>query len=948
MTDSFFHMKNKAAEIGRSDPSGESIIELVSCLEDSDVAREFWHGLESSAWIVPLKERELFSTQDDSGADPWPPSVYLNRIAGHEPQIVADIFCQIDTVNPYLICDMLEASLKMPADVVKPLAEHIAGLLDKGANLSLRADKFLQELVNQLSEHSSNNQLVFDLVRARLSPQVETDPQNRRQAGYSTIKAVEGFMPVVIKIAPQKTIDLLCKLLTKAVQEKGGSSEGSPTEDFSYMWRPAIEDHPQNSNYDLAGKLVDPLRNAAEQVVRTSKMSIKEVLETLRSHKYLIFHRLSVHVINVFAEQDRQLARNTMKDTGKYDTLGFRYEYAMLLGKRFNLLLKDEKTKFFGWIDRGPTAEDHQDRVREWKYVRLLWIRDHLKGRPEEEFFNEMRADYGDPEFADMNVRSGVRFGAESPVKVEELLGLSLEEVLGKLLAWRLTDQSQFLDPLEGMQTVFGTYVRQRVESCAIDAKLMRDRPSMFVRPFISAMKDAVNEGKTIALEPTLDLCLWVVRQPADVDTRPFPPKQDGLVDRNWRWCRQQAGDFVEKCCEKAVEYSNARRKAFWLIVEPLTHDGDEPNIDHPQEDDIRSRAYISHSLNSPRGSAMHAMFAFARWVANEVKQGPKGSETIPDGFESIREVRVALDKGLKAGEYESLAIRAAFGWHFGLLYWIDKEWLKSRIDQLCDLEGDLKDPATAQSWAFWNAFLVCTVPYKVYFELLQKQFMSAVLQYRTLDIDDVSHNTPAGRLGEHLVVLYGRGQLALEDNDGLLRSFLSKSCQPVRSYAISFVGRSLFREEGDSDEPLPEEVLDRFKELWDWYWPEVEVGRDDEEPSKDLFGYWYMCKRFDPEWAMQKLADYMQRVPSPDHYFGFFERLAEDANHNPQLSLSILEKLINAGNDDLRDRTHEQEIHIILGACMQADEATKSKAVELINNLGRKGLSGLGELLDE
>lgn len=960
MNASFFDKLQAARNIAAAEPSNKAIGELRCMLEDKDVFREFWRMLDRPNWIVPLRQAGYFASPTLEKREAWTPSGYLKRMAAHEPKLVGEILSEIETDNPNVLGDMIEAASAITPQVASSLAERISLLLDRGVELYMFHDKAFCQLVERLAREPSTQDGAFAVARALLFPKVKPQDRSQRHVDHHRLKAMDAFVPAMVRLKAKDTLQLLCEELLDAIKTKGEAAGPNPMFDSSYMWRPAIEEHGQNRTYDSAGRLVTPLRNAAEIAVREKHVALWEVLRIVRSFKYLIFHRLGVHLINAFAEANPDLARKTMMDKELFDDYRFKHEYAMLVGNRFDLLKPTEKNEFFAWIGEGPdmsgfdesvrsslgreaTVEDRENRKKHWQYARLWWIREHLAGQWKQ-LFDEMYASSGEPELADLNFSFSSSWGAESPIKARDLEGLALEAVLQKVLSWRPAKHERGEMLAEGLQDTFAAYVKQNVEACSRDARLMMSKPAMFVRPFISAMSDAVNQGKQIPLEPVFELCRWVTQQPREQDTPQFPTDEHELVDRDWQWCRERIGDFVEKCCEKDIPGWPEGRGPLWDILEPLTHDPDRNYMVDQEEEDVRTKSFVDHSINNPRGKAMHALFKYARWVGNHVKEKQDGREVIPGGFDAMPEVRNAIEKGLSEGEHDSFAVRAAYGCHLGLLYWVDKEWLASRVDQLFDLATIETDATRAYGWAAWNAFLVYIPPHIEYFNLLEKQFKYAVDQYQNLAVEEVTYGSPAGRLGEHLVILYGRGQLGLDDHDSLLRRFLSRSCQAIRSYAIAFVGQSLIHEEDESKEALPKEVLDRFVKLWEWYWPEV--GSRDEEPSRDLFSCWYICRCFDRRWALEKLSEYVQRVPLPQPDFQLPERLAEDAELDPERVLSIMAKMIEADKQGWRLGGRKAEIEQILSVALKADKAIRAHAVDLINRWGRRGWISLGELL--
>ena len=81
------------------------------------------------------------------------------------------------------------------------------------------------------------------------------------------------------------------------------------------------------------------------------------------------------------------------------------------------------------------------------------------------------------------------------------------------------------------------------------------------------------------------------------------------------------------------------------------------------------------------------------------------------------------------APENRSFVGLAVIGSRIGLLYWIDKQWLEKNADRLFGLEKIEREPAAAQGWAAWNAFLVWVRPHIELYQIFKSQFAYAVEQ---------------------------------------------------------------------------------------------------------------------------------------------------------------------------------------------------------------------------
>ncbi len=293
------------------------------------------------------------------------------------------------------------------------------------------------------------------------------------------------------------------------------------------------------------------------------------------------------------------------------------------------------------------------------------------------------------------------------------------------------------------------------------------------------------------------------------------------------------------------------------------------------------------------------------------------------------------------ASENRSFQTLSVIGANVGLLYWIDKTWLETNAARIFGLEDYEHEPSTAYGWAAWNAFLIWVRPHSEYFSLFRTQFAYAIQQASNLVAVPGGREGPMYRLGEHLVILYGRGELKLDEDFKLLQRFLTRAALDVRRHTISFIGYSL-----KGEESLPPEIISRFIELWEWYWRES--GRRDakEMPNKSLFGPWFISGQFPKQWSIDQLAQVTEvaLLPEPDN--GIVERLAEIASTNIAQALSILDIMARNDVGGWHTSMWLDSVEKILRLALDADSDTEKRATDLTNFLGKRGFTALGKLL--
>ncbi len=919
----------------------------------------FFAKLENPCWIEPLRARHVFDHPPkpepvDGGGlryPRWPPSKYLARMASHAPSEVAAIFAGLKTENVSVIGDLLTAALAMPADIAATLVPAVCRAARTGPLWLLEFTNAVTLCVRLADGRQVSS--AMNLADALFEPKLhegESRPRARDEYWYE--KGLAKLLPILIALQPQEFLVKLCNWLNASVSAEPHVDQNTGL-DHSCVWRPAIEEHAQNTGHGLPSLLIGFVRDGFEQAIRNALIALDEAFDILHGFHYLIFKRIRLYLINEFAERIPELVQRTIMDRGLFDDHQCKHEYAMLVGRRFNLLTPGDRETWFRWIDAGPDTshldspsdEQRRNYVRYWQFEKLHGVREHLEGE-RSAFYNEMLAKHGKPKLADLVVYHESGWGYVSPMTVEELAKLNFPEVLDRVCSWKPTERG-FREPeIEGLASTFERYVATDPRLFSTQARLLIGRRAIFVRTFIDQMTNAVKAGRDIDITSVLKLCDWVLTRPVSERTTP-DEAQGALADKDWQWTRDQIADFVRGLCNAKVgegpKFSiEGFRERFWSLVGPLCRDRTESYILRDvSQDDPRVRDYLDLAINSPRGKALEAALAYARWVANHIKETGGEHEVVPGGFDAMSEVREMLEWQIEP-DNRSVEALAIIGSNVNLIYWIDKDWLAANATRLFHLEEFAQSPGMAHGWAAWNAFLVWVPPHVAFYRLFKEQYAYAVAQCAHVDFTErTPEQQPFFHLGNHLMLLYGRGQLGLDEDQGLLRRFLNDSNPDIRRHAIGFVGRSL-----DSQEEVPEEVVRRFMALWDLYW--AGSGRKDaqERPEEWLFGAWFSSRKFPEQWALERLEDFVRVAPTPQPDHGIAEQLAKTCEADIVTAVRILDRMVQGDREGWRIYGWRDAAKQILEKAMHAGDEARKEAERIINYLGRRGYTDFGVLL--
>ena len=896
-----------------SKPTNQEVDKAIPLLSSPQHEIYFFSRLENPNWIGPLAKRGVFKhppkAEHVNGGvrfPGWPPGQYLARMAAKAPAEVAAVFKTIETDNPSVVGDMIDAALAMPADKAACLIPSISEAARKGRLWIYFKDA--TDLSLRLAE-AGRSHAALTLAEAMFAPTFENTQQEPSERDIFWYKeGLKKVVPVLAGSIAHEFLPSLCDWLNASVKAK---NIVDPRSDYPYLWRPAIEEHEQNPDYDFAGVMVGFVRAGFEHAIRSGNLSLDVALEIVQRYAHVIFKRIRLHLIGEFAQQNARVACDTILNRELFDDYQYKHEYAMLAGRRLGLLSPEQRNEWFAWIDAGPdmsdfeqsmkslgravpTEDDRRNWINHWQLEKLHWVRDWLTGA-QQDYYKRMLAEFGEPELADMHVHVSSGFtGDDTPITVEELTAMTFEQVVHAVSSWR-PERSRFTGPsIEGLGLAFQEYVAKNPEEFSAHARILVDQPANFIRHFIRQMAEAIKAGRPINVSAVLDLCDWVVERPIDERTT-ARQEYERLVDQNWQWTRDEISRFIQQVCAARTEdvprYSlDSFRQRMRHLIASLCQDTAQSYILHDTgRDDPRLHDYLGFAINSPRGKAVEAALEYARWVANHIKKSEGKQETIPGGFTGMPEVREMLEWQIAPENRTSEAL-AVIGSRIGLVFWIDKEWLAQNGARLFRLEDIERGPGLAHGWAAWNAFLVWVRPHIEFYRIFKLQFASAVQHAAKVQLAQRNEHQPMYHLGEHLIMLYGRGQLSLDDDDCLFRRFIANANPEVRRHAIGFVGQTLA-----GVEQIPAKIIDRFQTLWDLYWGGPGRKDAEESPNAALFGTWFSSGKFPPRWALERLEQFVavNPRPQPSHMIG--ERLAEIAEWDPlestcrHASLSIL-----------------------------------------------------------
>jgi len=948
--------------LAKSRPSHEDLKQLRTNVPDNIVTWSyFFEKLSSADWLMPLRDAGFFDhppeVQLDGertaiGALAWPQSRYLARVASTSPFYVLGIMHRVsETGNQFVHSDLIDAALAMPSDLAAEFAKKEAGWLDTHESIDLLLPQKPGELVEYLAREK---QIDAALTLAKSLLQLLPPRNEERHVAISEPRArfdtwnygqiLKTQIPTLAAMAGEKAVVMLCDLLESAVQLY---RKGLGPEDYSHFWREAVEASDEDQLSDPKELLVSAIRDAVVSIGRIDQSRPPSIIQELEKHKWFIFQRLSLHVLNTFPKGNEALIAERLTNRAIFTEPALWHEYSLLAQNQFGNLSLENQNKILNWINEGPDAsdlaaiekeqtekipakEETQHYVKHWQLLHLAPIRASLPD-PWKSRYKELANEFGEPEHPEFLTRHVAVFGPASPKKAIELEKLSVGDVVRYLREWRPSGSLLAPSP-EGLSRELTIVVSSDPTRFASAANLFRELHPTYVRGMLSGLTEAAEKGHSFEWATVLDLCQWIVRQPrAEVGEE----RIDLEFDVGWAQARKSIARLLSKGFQsKAGEIPYDLRKIAWNVIEPLTKDPDPTTESERNSYDPQSLDPINVGINTIRGEAIRAVLCYSLWVRRHLD---KGSKEV--GFESMSETQEVLDAHLDPNIENTLAIRAIYGQHLPWLFFLDKRWALSRLSKILPSDESLRDSHDAA----WGAYIVYCPPYGDIFEALREEYASAVeglgdgmSKWRYLGAD------PKERLAEHLMVLYWHGILDLEER--IMRRFFEIAPDELRAHALSFVGRELLNEKGQ----IPITTVQRLRLLWESRNHAVQSSPSSNVAELSAFGWWFASAKFEDAWALAQLSTILSIAKSIEAEHQVLKRLSILASEFPEQAIDCLSLMATYERAPWTFVVWREEIRAIMVSAIKSNSknAAKKTAV-LINRLSAIGRLEFRDLLN-
>jgi hypothetical protein len=972
----FYTTVDKLDEILQEDNSPQ-IEKVIGFLIHPQHFSHFFKSLQNPEWIKPLKDKGFFNNPPQIIEDVsqgtvrfpmWSQSRYLARMAKHKPKEVLEIALQIESNNPHVHEDFVDAALQMPSDEAVKLVPTIKTWIESLYSSSLLPEKVATFIVHLAKGGQIKKAL--ELARTLLFIMPDSSLNNgNNNVSLSSPKArirfhnthyrriLQTSVPELVDIVGEKALIMLIFLLNDAIKfsicdpETEEDQNNLPIlEDYSRIWRYAIEDHYRNHHpYDVREILIEAVRDSAKQILQQDRTKIRNIVHKLEECRWRIFHRIALYLISEYKDTDSDLLTEKLMERKRFMDTSFYedYEYAHLLKDNFPQLPVEKQEQILSWIENHELdyswLEDQEKKaewVRYWQWSKLTIIKDSLPVYWCERYENLVK-EFGNIELSNI-VSGGVSevrvLGVESPKTDLELESMSIEELVTFLRKWEPNSTDRFEEPSRsGLGSALARLSEKNPERYAQGAAQFQGLHARYISNLLRGLRQALNNQSRQQQEirefdwiSVLSLCNWLAEKSEELKNSQTIYKEPSS---NWlEPCRTVLDLLGVGLNLDTIAIQFNFRNQVWNILRLLTQHPD-PTPEREMGYHSSNNSYSELAINTVRGEAMHTVVRYALWIRRHFEQMPESAYKLARGFDEMPEVREVLDDHLNLKQDPSLAIRSVYGRWFPWLALLDPLWAEQNVEIIFPQDKSF----SKLRLAVWESYITFCPAYDDVFNLLHKEYRYAVEQIdrTSTELQNLTHADES--LAKHLMTLYWRGKIKLDEPEGLLAKFFELSSDGLRGYAIEFIGRSLKNKE-DEIEP---QTLNSLQLLWE---KRLETAHNSTErisytTELAAFGWWFSSGKFNDAWAITQIKQILELIGTVEPDFLVLERLAIIVDTMPESSVECLELIIKNDKSGWRIYSWQNETRAILSKAIHSNSDKAIKVAKcIIQDLGKRG----------
>jgi len=944
----FFHKLDAIDSIIREGSSPENALRLVALMDDAAASLYAFQHLDAS-WLAPLESSGYFRDYDTDGVATtskpmWAATAYLKQIAS-AAGTNSDLAQGIQRVVAFMPApqdiratrDIIDIAVVLPRENRRGLVPVIQRSINKFHDIEFAQVTKLLFILAEEGESAATVRLfssVFAVAPAKAHE--STGPHDTfLPAEPVALMDSWNYGQELNKCHPNLTRALglpILRCLVGILADHLRFSSREPTfqgpDDYSYIWRPAIEGHEQNIREDVRDYIVSAIRDCAVAIAEKQPSAFTEIINLLDEQQWFIFTRILLYLIAVSPSSPIVLIGYFAAQPSLFSEIAVRHEYSMLLRLRFKVLPLEQQQVVLKMIESGPdliayrnaakfatgqaaSNEDTAKFSRRWRFDWLSFI-EHDLPQDAKAQYEDLRNEFGSPENPEFPYymrsglgRTGQVLNSSADIAADE--DLTMDQVFDQAVALSVVPNEGDPDRKHVLLQKLRDFALEDPLWVGEHSGVLRRLPPSWIASVTSSALGAPGD-----ISPAAMLALLQLASAAS----------EGLQGAAAPEAARELKDSLVNILEQVLR-SDMRVIGFehlpvlQLIAQRLLSavqlHGTRVQTDGADFDPMTS------SINATDGRLVDVCLKLA---AAEHKLRGDSASPAQWFFE-------AVSRMLSEMPNDETEISAILGSEFPLIVHLAPVWAVQNAGSVFP-----KGQKRKLRWAAaWGSYITYARAFTIVFDILEPQYTYAVQQLtRKLPYRKSRMDMGQG-LAQHLSVFFWFDKIQIQD--GVLRAFFAHAkADNVRSFLWS-LGRGM--------KEVPEfsqDLGNRLVNLADWLIYTWNPRQKEATGGLSSLGWWFPQQRLaEPEWQLRILVGAARRAGRLDNPDEVLTALGKWATQYPSLAIGCLLALVEGSpNDSTRYYLSSHSESILHAALLTADADTKEQIATIADYFGAQG----------
>ena len=585
------------------------------------------------------------------------------------------------------------------------------------------------------------------------------------------------------KVLGASAISIFNEQLCRILKEQGNDS-------WSCIWRPAIEEHDQNKQFDNAeNSLIKAYRDSLDGYISSKPDEAVAYITEMLKNEYKTIRRIAIHTID-----ENYLICNEFSDIlidSQYFEDNFRHEMWRYLNHHYSQLRADQQKAIRDLISEINKSDDEgSPHIVATAYRQAIWLAAIKKfGQIENNLYIEKSkaagAEPDQPSFSSYMSREGIVVH-ESPVPLDILQGMEMGQLIETLKSYQ--DESwQFLEPgIEGLSSALREIVKASPLKFYLHLSSFVALDPAYVYQMIEAYRELWTEKKNLPWDDIwpnlLNFCAAVIQRKQFWNKKYAKERAANVANRYG--IVSSIARLIEAGTQsdKHAFDPNYLEKAESIITVLLRCESGE-------QFNMESDAVLV-SINSPRGQSLAALINITlRKCRLSVHENFNDHSDVWTHFQTYYDAE--LDR-INIPEYEFVTLVTNYLPNF--LY-MSKDWTLTNLGRIFDRKNILWWSCAMQGYSY-----VGTIYKELFLYLKEGGHLIQALNEEYLS------ERVKKRVVENIGVAYISGFENLADHNSLIGTLISRHTYEELSNLVWFIWTMRKNDDG-----LKEKVY----ELW-------------------------------------------------------------------------------------------------------------------------------------